>query len=167
MTIARRDPTTLAGRPCSVASALEIVGDRWALLAIREVMFGNHQFSQIARNTGAPRDRLAARLKDLVEAGVLERRPSEESPRYEGYHLTEAGRDLGPVMRALLTWGDKWAVTSPPLRLRHHDHPLVPATVCVTCGETVESHDVTREITAPRWTIAGLAPEEEDDTGQA
>jgi DNA-binding HxlR family transcriptional regulator len=164
MTSPRRDPATLAGRPCSVASALEIVGDRWALLAIREVMFGNHQFSRIARNTGAPRDRLAARLRDLVEAGVLERRPSEENPRYEGYHLTEAGRDLGPVTRALLMWGDKWAVTAPPMRVLHHDHPLVPTTVCASCGETVESGDVTREMTVPDWTIAGPAPHE-DDTG--
>jgi DNA-binding HxlR family transcriptional regulator len=165
MTSPRRDPTTLAGRPCSIASALEIVGDRWALLVIREVMFGNHQFSQIARNTGSPRDRLAARLKDLVAAGVLERRPSEESPRYEGYHLTDAGRDLGLVTCALLMWGDKWAVTSPPTRLLHHGHPLMPTTVCATCGETVESHDVTCEMTVPRWTIAGPAPEE-DGTGR-
>ena len=147
MPTSRRDPTTLAGRPCSVASALELVGDRWALLAVREVMFGNHRFSEIARNTGAPRDRLAVRLRDLVEAGVLERRPSERSPRYEDYHLTAAGRDLSSVMQALLAWGDKWAVTSPPMRMLHHDHPLVTTTVCATCGETVGAEDVTREMT--------------------
>lgn len=150
----RRDPTTLPGRPCSLAAALEIVGDRWALLAVREVMFGNHQFSQIVRNTGAPRDRLAARLKDLVAAGVLERHPG--TGRFgDGYHLTDAGRDLGAAMRALLTWGDKWAVTTPPLRLRHHDHHLDPKTVCATCGEKVETADVTREMTTPDWTMAG------------
>ena len=60
---------TQHGRPCSLAAALGLVGDRWALLAVREVMFGNHRFSQIARNTAAPRDRLAARLKALVDAG--------------------------------------------------------------------------------------------------
>ena len=60
---------TQHGRPCSLATALELVGDRWALLAVREVMFGNHRFSEIARNTAAPRDRLAARLKALVAAG--------------------------------------------------------------------------------------------------
>jgi len=64
----------VSGRPCSIAASLEIVGDRWSLLAVREVLFGNHRFSEIARNTGAPRDRLAARLKSLVAAGVLERR---------------------------------------------------------------------------------------------
>ncbi|MDN3357952.1 helix-turn-helix domain-containing protein [Actinomadura sp. DC4] len=153
MTSPRRDPATLPGRPCSVASALEVIGDRWALLAIREVMFGNHRFSQIVRNTGAPRDRLAARLKSLVDAGVLERRANRE-----GYHLTEAGRDLGPVMRALLEWGDKWAVTSPPLKVLHHDHPLDAATVCATCGERVHGRDLTREVIAPDWSLAGPDP---------
>lgn len=152
----RRDPATLPGRPCSVASALELVGDRWALLAIREVMFGNHRFSRIVRNTGAPRDRIAARLKGLVEAGVLERRPDEE-----GYHLTAAGRDLGPVLRALLEWGDKWAVTSPPMKVLHRDHPLRATTVCGTCGERVHSRDVTREVTTPHWSLAGPDPAQE------
>jgi DNA-binding HxlR family transcriptional regulator len=144
----RIDPATLAGRPCSVASALELVGDRWALLAVREVTFGNHRFGEIARGTGAPRDRLAARLKGLVEAGVLERRP-EPGTRHDGYHLTEAGRDLAPVIRALLTWGDRWAVTSPPVRLRHHDHALEPVTVCAACGEEVGADEVAREVLTP------------------
>jgi hypothetical protein len=122
-----RDPTTLPGRPCSLAAALEVVGDRWALLAVREVAYGNHQFSQIARNTGAPRDRLAARLKDLVAT----------------------------AMRALLTWGDRWAVTSQSVRLRHHDHELTAKTVCSTCGEDVDGADVTREMIVPGWTEAG------------
>src|SRR5262249_46131894 len=86
----------MAGRPCSLAAALQIVGDRWALPAIREVMLGNHRFRQIARNTRAPTDRLAARLKALVESGVLERRPLPHDARHSGYYLTEAGHDLGP-----------------------------------------------------------------------
>jgi DNA-binding HxlR family transcriptional regulator len=147
----RRDPTTLPGRPCSLAAALDVVGDRWALLAVREVAYGNHQFSQIARNTGAPRDRLAARLKELVAAGVLTRGPG----RLDGYHLTDAGRDLGSAMRALLTWGDRWVVTEPPVRLRHHDHELSAKTVCATCGEHVHAADISREPLTPGWTEAG------------
>ncbi|KPI18545.1 transcriptional regulator, HxlR family [Actinobacteria bacterium OK006] len=72
------------GRPCAVTSSLELVGDRWSLLIVREVTFGNHRFSQIARNTGAPRDRLAARLRSLVDAGILDRRLAGEGARYEG-----------------------------------------------------------------------------------
>src|SRR6201999_3004584 len=88
----------VAGRPCSIAAALELVGDRWSLLIVREVHFGNHRFSELARYTGAPRDRLAARLKALVGAGILERREYQESPPRSGYHLTAAGRDLVPVL---------------------------------------------------------------------
>lgn len=146
----RIDPATLAGRPCSVASALEVIGQRWALLAVREVSLGNHRFSDIARNTGAPRDRLAARLKDLVGAGVLERRTDPLASRHEGYYLTAAGRDLTPVIRELLLWGDKWAVTEPPVQLRHHGHALKARTICLTCGEPVRSEDVTRRETHPR-----------------
>ncbi len=101
----RIDPATLPGRPCSLAAALELVGDRWSLLIVREVLFGNRRFSQIARNTGAPRDRLAARLRSLVDGGILERRAYQETPRREEYLLTDAGRDLAPMITALLDLG--------------------------------------------------------------
>ena len=159
VTTSRIDPNTLAGRPCSLAAALQIIGDRWALLAVREVMFGNHQFSQIARNTGAPRDRLAARLKDLVSAGVLERRAGEQTAARPGYYLTAAGRDLAAVNRALLNWGDKWAVTVPPMKVRHHRHKLVATAVCATCGEAIDDHDITRQMTSSDWTMDGPAPD--------
>ncbi|RKR89990.1 HxlR family transcriptional regulator [Micromonospora pisi] len=149
------DPITLPGRPCGLAAALELVGDRWALVALREVFFGNHQFSQIARNTGAPRDRLAARLKDLVNAGILEQRPGVDGSRYRGYHLTEAGRDLGPAVLSLMTWGDKWAVTEPTMRQTHRDHPLVLTPICQTCGEPADESEVTREMTVPDWDLTG------------
>jgi DNA-binding HxlR family transcriptional regulator len=155
MTTPRRDPTTLAGRPCSAASALDVVGDRWALLAIREVTLGNHRFSQIARNTGAPRDRLAARLKALVEAGILRREAYQDSPRREEYQLTDAGRDLARVTQSLLEWGDRWAVTDPPVRLRHHGHELVTQVTCRTCGEPVRREDVTREYADTGWDNSG------------
>jgi DNA-binding HxlR family transcriptional regulator len=170
MSVPRIDPTTLPGRPCGLAATLELVGDRWSLLAVREVFFGNHQFSRIARNTGAPRDRLAARLKALVDKGVLERRTDPDGPRYEGYYLTEAGADLGPAVLMLMAWGDKWAVTEPPMRQTHHDHPLASAMMCDTCGKPVDQHDVTREMTVPDWNLAGRVPaptEPEDRPGSA
>lgn len=145
----------LPGRPCSVAAALNLVGDRWSLLAVREVMFGNRRFSEIARNTGAPRDRLAARLKELVRVGILEQRPYQDSPPRSDYHLTPAGRELSPVIQALLEWGDKWAVDDPPLTLMHHDHKLRSKVVCATCGEKVRSTDVHRVIHAEGWDLAG------------
>jgi DNA-binding HxlR family transcriptional regulator len=130
----RLDPATLPGRACPAAAALQFVGDRWALLAVREISYGYNHFNQIVRNTGAPRDRLAVRLKHLVEVGVL--------TKDDGYQLTESGRDLLPVIWAMAQWGNKWAVTEPVTGLRHHDHDFVPATACATCGEDVTAGDV-------------------------
>ncbi|HEX4213156.1 MAG TPA: helix-turn-helix domain-containing protein [Candidatus Dormibacteraeota bacterium] len=146
---------TNRGRPCSVASALEILGERWSLLVIRELFYGNHRFDAIARNTGAPRDVLTARLRSLEASGIVARvRYSERPPRYE-YVLTEAGRELEHVLRALVEWGDRWAVDSPPVRFRHRDHPFHPAHVCDACGEPVSHEDVTAEVLAPGWNLRG------------
>lgn len=133
----------LPGRACSIAGALEVVGDKWALLVVREVSMGNHRFTDIARGTGAPRDRLAARLNDLVELDVLERRPYSTSPPRSDYHLTASGRDLLPVLHALLQWGDRWVAEEPPVQLHHHpegdgrDHRAELAWICQVCGESV------------------------------
>ncbi|MFJ9608909.1 winged helix-turn-helix transcriptional regulator [Kitasatospora sp. NPDC101176] len=171
-TTGRSAATALPGRPCSIAAALQVLGEKWALLAVRELFYGNHRFDRIARNTGAPRDRLTARLRALEEAGVVERRAySERPPRYE-YHLTEAGRDLAPLTQALLAWGDRWLSPEPPVVLRHHPerpdgedhadgpglhagHPLDASWTCRTCGVEVRSPDVTLEIHSPGWDRQG------------
>jgi DNA-binding HxlR family transcriptional regulator len=105
------DLADLPGRPCPAAAALELVGDRWSLLVIREVSLGAHRFTRIQEGTGAPRDRLAARLKTLVDAGVLRRERYCEAPERYEYHLTDAGQELVPVIRALRAWGERWACT--------------------------------------------------------
>ena len=134
----------LPGRRCSIAGALGVVGDRWALLVVREVSLGNHRFSDILRGTGAPRERLSARLAELVEAGVLERRQYSDAPPRSGYHLTAAGRDLVPVLQSLLQWGDRWVADRPPVELHHHGHRVDAAWVCRTCGEPTTGRDVQR-----------------------
>src|SRR3954467_7423440 len=133
---------SLPGRPRPVAAALERVGERGSLLVIREVSLGNHRFSEIARGTGAPRDRLSARLSALVAAGVLERRPYSTTPPRSGYHLTAAGRDLMPVLQGLMQWGNRWLAEEPPVVLRHSpgehaEHDVDAEWVCRTCGEPV------------------------------
>jgi DNA-binding HxlR family transcriptional regulator len=149
----------LPGRPCSVASALHLIGERWALLAIREIMLGNRRFDEIARNTGAPRDRIAARLKSLQAVGVIERRPYQERPaRYE-YFLTDAGRDLSPVIDALRVWGDRHARDDRPMVLEHDcGHELDPAWVCRHCGREVRGRDLTPNVLAPGWSRSGPVP---------
>ncbi len=134
-------------RVCSIARTLEIVGEKWALLAIREVVLGDRRFDEMVRRTGAPRDTLAARLRTLVAAGILDRqRYSEHPARYE-YRLTKAGWDLYPVILTLMRWGDQYLSgdESPPMALEHHcGSPLVAQVVCDTCGEPVRPRDVRR-----------------------
>jgi len=113
-------------RPCSLAAAMDVVGERWSLLVLREIGYGVHRFARIAGYTGVSRDILADRLRKLEAAGVVERRQySEHPPRHE-YHFTEAGQELFPVMLALSQWGDRWAVDAPAVTRRH------------TCGEPVQ-----------------------------
>ena len=128
-------------RLCSIASALELVGERWSLLVMREVLYGEHRFSAIAAGTGAPRDVLTSRLRSLVDAGVLERRQySERPPRFE-YHPTPRGRDLFPVLHALRQWGDD-ALGERPATFLHGDHEFVAALACGACGEHVAAADL-------------------------
>jgi DNA-binding HxlR family transcriptional regulator len=124
------------GRECSIANALGVIGERWSLLALREIMLGEQRFDQIARNTGASRDILATRLRTLVAAGVLEKRLYEEHPpRYE-YVATEAGRALQPILIGLMEWGDRYVTDGPPPTLWRHEcgAELHPKTVCAHCG---------------------------------
>ena len=102
----------LPGRPCPIAAGLEVVGERWSLLVVRELALGAHRFTDIVRGTGAPRDRIAARLRVLVDAGVVERRQYQSAPDRFEYHLTDSGRALLPVLDALLAWGREWAVSA-------------------------------------------------------
>ena len=149
----------LPGRPCSVAAALNLIGEKWALLAVREIVFGNKRFDAIARNTGAPRDRLAARLRALEAGGVIVRRQySEHPPRFE-YELTEAGRELRTVLTALRAWGDKWAIDAPPPSVFEHTcgHDLDPAMICRHCGEEVDPDDLRVRVVTPGWTRQGPA----------
>lgn len=165
----------LPGRPCSAAAALHVVGEKWALLAVREIFFGNHRFEAIARNTGAPRDRLAARLRSLEQAGVVERRLYNERPPRHEYHLTDSGRDLAPVIRALLDWGDRWVLEDRPVVMIHeppseadgrtpgqshgrapvHAHDLDAAWICRTCGEEVVMNTLTVDVRSPGWDRSG------------
>ncbi len=102
----------LPGRPCPIAAALGLVGERWALLVIREIALGATRFGDIVAGTGAPRDRIAARLRALESAGIVARTPYHDGPvRYE-YRLTESGDALMPVLDALLDWGRHHAVAS-------------------------------------------------------
>jgi DNA-binding HxlR family transcriptional regulator len=139
-------------RACSIARTLDVVGEKWALLAVREVFLGNRTFDEIVRRTGAPRDTLAARLRTLVGAGILERRQYTAHPARFEYRLTAAGRDLYPVIVTLMRWGDQYLAggDGPPLVLQHRcGHRVRAQVVCQACGEPLEARDVTPLVSGP------------------
>ncbi|MFF2957398.1 winged helix-turn-helix transcriptional regulator [Streptomyces sp. NPDC057963] len=131
--------TVVRPRPCSIANSLAVIGERWSLLALREVFLGVRRFDQIAANTGASRDILTARLKKLVEHGVLAKELYQaHPPRYE-YTLTETGLALHPVLLALKEWGDRYVTEGEPPTVFGHDcgAELHPRTVCDACSRPV------------------------------
>ena len=106
------------GQNCSIARTLEVVGDRWTLLIIRDVFLGLRRFDQLQESLGVARNVLADRLNRLVEHGILERVPySERPPRFE-YRLTDKGRELNVALTALRQWGDQHLSEKPPRLLR-------------------------------------------------
>jgi DNA-binding HxlR family transcriptional regulator len=91
---------------CPVARTVDVIGDRWSLLIVRDVFDGIHRFSDLQRNLGLARNILASRLRDLVEHGILETVPAADGSSYHGYALTERGRGLFTVIVALRQWGE-------------------------------------------------------------
>src|SRR5690349_8952061 len=106
---------------CSIARTLDVVGEPWSPLVLRDVYVGMNRFEQIQSDLGISRKVLTERLNHLVDHGVLERRPYDNRPRFE-YHLTEKGSELFGVMMVMVAWGDKWLAGSagPPVLYRHH-----------------------------------------------
>jgi DNA-binding HxlR family transcriptional regulator len=133
---------------CSIARALEIVGERWTLLILRNTAFRPRRFDDLQHNLGLARNVLTERLQHLVEEGLLERRLYQEHPpRYE-YGPTQKARDLFPVLAALIQWGDKYyAPDGPPRLIRHRGcgGAIVQKLVCAECGAEVTSADLLSE----------------------
>ena len=130
---------------CSVAAALQVVGDPWTLLILRDAFFGVRRFDDWQARLGVARNVLAARLKTLVEQGVLETRLYSEHPPRKDYVLTRKGRDLLPVILTLKAWGDQHVYGAErPLELPHScGAELVTKTICGACGEPVENRELT------------------------
>ncbi len=130
---------------CSVARAMDILGERWTILILRESFYGVRRFSDMQRNLGIARNILSARLQTLVSSGILERRRYQEEPERYEYRLTAAGRDLYPAIIAIMRWGDEHLCADrPPVDLRHScGHRADPVLVCGHCHEPLHPHDVT------------------------
>jgi DNA-binding HxlR family transcriptional regulator len=133
------------GLDCSVAKALEVIGERWSLLIVRAVMHGNRRFGEMQESLGIARNVLSARLQRLVDEEILERRAYQESPpRYE-YFLTQKGLDLWPALIALLNWGDRYSPSPEgPRRLIVHKEcggTVSERGICESCGKVLTARD--------------------------
>ena len=132
--------------PCSLARAVEVFGDSWTLLIVRDAMQGLTRFDEFQRSLNIARNTLSDRLAKLVDTGVMTKRFYQDNPpRYE-YLLTEMGRDFFPVLAAMLSWGDKWLDDGggAPVTLHHRKpgHNIMSQVICVECGEPVGHADI-------------------------
>jgi DNA-binding HxlR family transcriptional regulator len=131
---------------CSLARSLEVVGDWWTPLIVRDVAVGLNRFDEIVEDLGISRNLLATRLEDLEGNGILQRRQYHERPPRFEYTLTKAGEELIPILMALTTWGDRW-FTPPggaPVRFQHLacGHTFTPKVSCSACGAPIRGDDV-------------------------
>ncbi|MGO9487584.1 MAG: winged helix-turn-helix transcriptional regulator [Solirubrobacteraceae bacterium] len=131
---------------CSIAGALEVVGERWSLLIIRDIMLGLRRFDEMQSDLGIARNVLQTRLRRLEEQGIVERRLYQERPARHEYRLTEKGLDLWPTIVALMQWGDRYAASpdGPPVLLEHRGcgGAVDEHRICEACGARLEVRDV-------------------------
>lgn len=139
--------TSFADFGCSIARTLDLVGERWTPLVLRDLFLGVNRFEDIQRDLGIARNVLTDRLDALVEHGIAERRPYQLNPVRHDYVLTDKGRELYRVLLTLMAWGDQWTVgeSGPPVRLRHEScgQMTIPQLTCSCCGEPLTPETLT------------------------
>jgi DNA-binding HxlR family transcriptional regulator len=138
--------TSFAHMHCSLAHALELIGDWWTPLILRDLFIGLDRFDDLATDLGISRNLLTSRLAELVAHGIVERQRYSERPPRDRYVLTQAGHELAPIFAALTAWGDRWA-TPPGGQPAYFQHRLcgqifTPGVACSHCGEPVAPEDL-------------------------
>lgn len=129
---------------------MDLLGDAWTPLVLREAFYGVRRFDDFQSGLGIARNTLADRLRRLVDEGLLEKQPYQSEPRRYEYLLTEKGNDFFGVLAAISRWGDRWMAgdEGPPVVI-HHDscgHDVTADVVCATCGEPIRATDVSMRI---------------------
>jgi DNA-binding HxlR family transcriptional regulator len=130
---------------CSAARALELVGERWSLLIIRNALFAGATRFNDFRRLGIATNILKSRLDGFVDAGIMQRRTYSRNPEHYDYLLTDRGRDLAPVIVALTEWGDRWAAPDGPPVLYAHSvcgGRISQQTTCADCGQVHDPAEV-------------------------
>jgi DNA-binding HxlR family transcriptional regulator len=138
--------TSFARMRCSLARGLEMIGDWWSPLIIRDLFLNITRFDELVEDLGISRNLLTRRLNSLVASGVIERVAYQQRPVRYAYRLTEAGRDLVPAISALTAWGDRWARPreGSPILFVHQScgHLFEPKVTCSACAEVVSAESV-------------------------
>jgi DNA-binding HxlR family transcriptional regulator len=132
------------GQDCSLAKALEVIGERWTILVVRDAMYGVRRYGDFLAHLDIPRAVLSQRLTTLVEAGVLDKRRYQDAPPREEYVLTQVGRELWQPVLALGEWGERHFTKSGPRRVFHHltcGTRIDSVAQCATCGVRVPIED--------------------------
>jgi DNA-binding HxlR family transcriptional regulator len=138
-------PSDYTDQNCSIARTLELVGERWTILILRDVFLGTRRFDEFQSRLGIARNVLQTRLERLVAEGILRRVPYQERPVRHDYLLTRKGTDLWPVLVALLKWGDRYeAPAGPPMVLEHKacGGEVDDRRRCARCGADLEAWEV-------------------------
>jgi DNA-binding HxlR family transcriptional regulator len=137
--------TNFGEMACSIARTLDVIGEPWSPLILRDVWVGFTRFDQLQEDLGISRKVLTERLNHLVDHGVLERRPYDRRPRYE-YALTDKGTELLDLLMVMVRWGDRWLAgeAGPPVLYRHHACGEISTTdlTCANCGKPMHAGDV-------------------------
>lgn len=138
--------TPFANWPCSIARAVDLLGDWWTPLILREAYYGTRRFDDFQQNLQIGRNILSQRLARLVEEGIFDKVPYQDRPLRHEYRLTDKGRDFFGVLMAMMAWGDRWLATEdgPPVQLHHRPcgHASHAEVVCSECKEPLELRDV-------------------------
>ncbi|MET8875686.1 helix-turn-helix domain-containing protein [Nocardia sp. NPDC004604] len=141
---------TYDSQVCSIARALEVIGERWSLLIIRDAVFGGStRYNDFQRSLGVATNILKTRLNGFVEAGIMVRRKYSEQPDLYEYLLTDKGRALAPALVALTEWGDEWATDGEPPILYTHSvcgAGITQQTVCADCGRVHDPAEIQAKI---------------------
>lgn len=146
--------TALSNHPCSIARTLDVVGEWWTPLIIRDVAYGVRRFRELQEDLGISANVLADRLERLVEEGILERIPYQQRPERHEYRLTEKGAELIPALLALMQWGDRWAWPGArgPVGVIHEDcgHELRVGVRCPRCERELDPGELRAKLRAGR-----------------